>query len=289
VDNTTAVNEGLMAVIPNKIFKMRAVFNLVKDLNFEGQVGFICLKKNERKEPASCVAVTTLHNITEIKDKPAAAYVQSTAFCPDYNLGLPFPEAGIKLINIAPFELSPSQELSIPWKHGIDIAWSSMVITTADAPKIVETSFERVHDGFGYKVRQKIGIGVYSDTGATKTTVGNPNVSKEEVVRIYGPPKTMHIYTGEITMVSTHHIEYHINAFQGCSGAIVFLLGLETQPGDSGVTLGDVGKAIAVHAGAHPVRSRTWASNSLPNLYDCKYCHLILQSFHYSASSVFQS
>jgi hypothetical protein len=241
-----------MAVIPNKIFKMRTVFELVKDLNFEGQVGFICLEMNERKEPVSCVAVTALHNIAEIKDNPAATYVRSTALCPSYNMGLPFPEAGIKRSNIAPFELSPSQESSIPWKHGIDIAWSSKVITTADAPEIVETSFESVRGGFGYKVGQKIGIGVYSDTGATKTTVGNPNVSEEELVRIYGPPKAIHIYTGKITMVSTHHIEYDINSFEGCSGAVVFLLGLETQPVDSGVTLDDVGKAIAVHVGAHP-------------------------------------
>jgi hypothetical protein len=98
--------------------------------------------------------------------------------------------APIKRINIAPFDLSPSQELSIPWKHGIDIAWSSKVITSVDAPEIVESSFERVRGGFGYKVGQKIGIGVYSDIGATKTTAGNPNVSKEEVARIYGPPKT---------------------------------------------------------------------------------------------------
>lgn len=73
-----------------------------------------------------------------------------------------------------------------------------------------------------------------------------------ELLRIYGPPKTAHIYTGKITMVSEHHIEYDINSFEGCSGAVVFLLGLETQPNDSGVTHDDVGKAIAVHAGAHP-------------------------------------
>jgi hypothetical protein len=93
VDNTSAVNEELMAVIPNKIFKMRTVFELVKDLNFEGQVGFICLEMNERKEPVSCVAVTALHNIAEIKDNPiTATYVRSTVLCPSYNRGFHFPK-----------------------------------------------------------------------------------------------------------------------------------------------------------------------------------------------------
>jgi hypothetical protein len=81
--------------------------------------------------------------------------------------------------------------------------------------------------------------------------VGNPNVSQGELNRIYGPPKKTHIYTGTITLTSTHHIEYDINAFEGCSGAVVFLLGLETQPANAGVTLKDVGKVIAVHAGSH--------------------------------------
>jgi len=54
------------------------------------------------------------------------------------------------------------------------------------ALEIVERSFERVRDDFEYKVGLKIGIGVYSDTGVTKTTMGNPNVMEEELVRIYG-------------------------------------------------------------------------------------------------------
>jgi hypothetical protein len=249
LDNTAAVNEELMAVIPNKIFKMRTLFELDTDFNFEGQVGFICLKKNEQNEPVSCVAVSALHNIAEVKDKPAAKFVRSTALAPDCSFGLPFPEAGMRFVDMTPYELSPCQELSIPWKHGIDIAWSSKVVTTVG---IVEHSFERVHPGFEYKVGQKVGIGIYSDTGATGTTVGDPNVTKEELARIYGPPKKRHIYTGKITMVGAHHIEYDINSFEGCSGAVVFLLGVETQPSDSGVTRDDAGKAIAVHAGAHP-------------------------------------
>jgi hypothetical protein len=62
VDIIIAVNEELMAVIPLKVCKMLSVFEKgVADLNFEGQVGFICVGKNECNEPTSCVAVTALH------------------------------------------------------------------------------------------------------------------------------------------------------------------------------------------------------------------------------------
>jgi hypothetical protein len=186
LDNTAAVNEELMAVIPNKIFKMRTLFELDTDLNFQGQVGFICLETNEQNEPVSCVAVSALRNIAEVKDKPAAKFVRSTALAPDCSFGLPFPEAGMRFVDMTPYELSQSQELSIPWKYGIDIAWSSKVVTTAG---IVEHSFERVHPGFEYKVGQNVGIGIYSDTGATATKVGDPYITKKELDRIYGPPQ----------------------------------------------------------------------------------------------------
>ena len=49
--------------------------------------------------------------------------------------------------------------------------------------------------------------------------------------------------------MADHHIKYDINSFAGCSGAVVFLLDVN-QPGS--VREDDHGKAIAIHAGAHP-------------------------------------
>jgi len=95
---------------------------------------------------------------------------------------------------------------------------------------------------------------LYSNTGATPKTVlgGYAHIQQPELNRIYGPAKHTHIYTGEISHVGSQHIEYTINTFEGCSRAIVFLLGCEAQPADLGVMLKDVGKAIAVHTGVHP-------------------------------------
>lgn len=259
IDNGAEVNEELLAVIPKKARRMQTIFQKgYVDLNFEGQIGFVCVAKDHQSgEPKSCVPVTAIHNIAQIKDSPEAEYVRSTAMFHTFNTGIPFPEAGgAEPDTLTPYELVSSTESSVPWKYGIDIAWSSLRITaTPSSPAslhIVASCFERVRDSFVCWEGQRVGIAIYSETGATPSTAGVPYVAQAELDRIYGPPRHTHIYTGKITFVGSHHIEYDINAFEGCAGAIVFLLGLETQPKDSGVTINDVGKAIAVHAGAHP-------------------------------------
>jgi hypothetical protein len=55
------------------------------------------------------------------------------------------------------------------------------------------------------------------------------------------------IYTGEITYVGMYHIEHNINTYDGCSGAIIFLLDTDDQLAT--VNQEDRGKAIAVHVG----------------------------------------
>ena len=75
-------------------------------------------------------------------------------------------------------------------------------------------------------------------------------ISKEELEAIYGQPNKVNIYTGEITHVGEKHIEYDVNSFTSCSGAIVFLLD-KGQPESVDPNL-DHGKAVAIHAGAHP-------------------------------------
>ena len=74
-------------------------------------------------------------------------------------------------------------------------------------------------------------------------------LTQTDLEGIYGRPDAVNIYTGQITLVGEKHIEYDINTFTGCSGAIVFLLD-QGQPDSVDPT--DYGKAIAVHSGAHP-------------------------------------
>lgn len=75
----------------------------------------------------------------------------------------------------------------------------------------------------------------------------NDTVTAADLEKLFGPAGAITIYTGKITFVGDHHIEYSVNSFKGCSGAIVFLLNYD-QPEES-VKKSDYGKAIAVHAG----------------------------------------
>jgi len=117
---------------------------------------------------------------------------------------------------------------------------------------IVEKCFQRVHNGFVIREGQSVGITIYSKTGATPAFTKNPDVAQAELDWIYGPARQTHIYMEKITHIGSHHIECNINSFEGCTRVIIFLLGFETQPEDSGVTANDIGKAIAVYAGTHP-------------------------------------
>lgn len=76
-------------------------------------------------------------------------------------------------------------------------------------------------------------------------------IDEEKLAKLYGKPNVPNIYTGTIKAVGegSNHIEYDLNTFTGCAGAIVFLLD-KHQP--ESVDPSDFGKAIAVHAGAHP-------------------------------------
>jgi hypothetical protein len=259
VDNGARVSEDFVVRVREKAFKLSIVFqDRTTQKHFEGQVGFICMVGEDGLEdqPKSCLPVTALHNITKPKDSPNAVFHHSTALLPNCTTGLSFPEAGTDPDSLEAVDLYPNNEMSIPWKHGIDIAWGDAPITSSSddpaALEIVRNSFQMVRDTFNLKKGQTVGIAVYSDTGATAKTVGDKILSQSELDKIYGPAGTTHIYTGTISFVGEHHIEYDLNSFEGCSGAIVFLLNLEAQPADSGVLSTDVGKAIAVHAGAHP-------------------------------------
>ena len=75
------------------------------------------------------------------------------------------------------------------------------------------------------------------------------DMDETEIKRIYGEHGQVNIYTGIILYVGMNHIEYDINGFTGCSGAIVFLTDV-SQP--NSVDSCDVGMAVAIHSGSHP-------------------------------------
>jgi hypothetical protein len=118
-------------------------------------------------------------------------------------------------------------------------------------------SFGAVRHDFIPLKGMQVGIAVLftSDSKPTNKTiagVGQEEVTMEpeDIENVFGKPGVVNIYTGKILFVGTKHIEYDMNSFTGCSGAVVFLLAGEDQ--HNSVQMCDHGKAIAIHAGAHP-------------------------------------
>eukprot|EP00978_Attheya_sp_CCMP212_P017690 scaffold47390_cov49-Attheya_sp.AAC.4 len=123
------------------------------------------------------------------------------------------------------------------------------------------------------KIGQKVGMAVMfpKDAKPTKKTIAGAfehevDMEETEIKKIYGEYGQVNIYTGEIMYIGMDHIEYGINSFTGCSGGIVFLTD-EGQP-DS-VDSCDIGKAVAIHSGSHPVmgdRNFGFIINRLPTM-----------------------
>ncbi|KAL3908894.1 MAG: hypothetical protein SGILL_008308, partial [Bacillariaceae sp.] len=142
------------------------------------------------------------------------------------------------------------------WPYGIDIAVGPLtdMVTTGATSEFA--SFGAVRRSFRLEVGQKVGIAVIFTIKSkpTKFSVAGvgereKNISEDKLQKLYGVPNEVNIYTGTITYVGEHHIEYDMNTFTGCSGAIVFLLD-RNQP--KSVQQCDYGKAVAVHGGSHP-------------------------------------
>jgi hypothetical protein len=255
IDNGANISEDMAAQVQNKACKMQTVFvKHATESFFDRQVGFLKDFKGDPGDPRACTPVTALHNITQVKDH---VYSRSSAIFPDNTGRVIFAEADRSAESLEVIDLaSPTAELSYPWKHGVDIAWGNAIPVRDDDPvsiHIAKYSFDKVREGFQYKAGQKVGITVYSDTGATPKTAGTLDIDQERLDQIYGRRRHTHIYTGKITYVGEQHIEDDVNAFEGCSGAIVFLLNTD-QPNDSGVTVKDYGTAIAVLLGVIPTR-----------------------------------
>ena len=103
--------------------------------------------------------------------------------------------------------------------------------------------FQKVPSDYQYQAGERVGILVSTlnvkKTATPKTAcTGHVNCTQDELDLIFGKPGGISLYTGVITVVGEDHIEYTINTFKGCSGAIVFLLDGPHR-----------GKAIAIHVG----------------------------------------
>ena len=144
-------------------------------------------------------------------------------------------------------------------EYGFDMSVAPYIEDSENPSCMARVSFDRIRmKTEKLQKGMKVGMAVFFTEKAQptrETIVGidgtkiPQNFSEAQIESYFGQPDRVNIYTGEILYVGEKHIEYDINSFTGCSGAIVFVLDTN-QP--AWVDQHDWGKAIAIHSGAHP-------------------------------------
>jgi hypothetical protein len=106
--------------------------------------------------------------------------------------------------------------------------------------------FGQVPDTFELRKGHKIGIAVFRTYEITHEDAEAPPYV--ELTKVYGQQHQACIYTGTVTEISANGKTFlhDINTFEGCSGAVVFLLD-QNQPSDVTDTLH--GLAVGIHSG----------------------------------------
>ncbi|KAL3903806.1 MAG: hypothetical protein SGILL_010307 [Bacillariaceae sp.] len=207
----------------------------------------------------SVFGITAKHNLRTVTDPFQQVYVPTTA---QFKLPRRFAKLVSKDLGWKPTKAdiidlrAGAEALPAVLEYGVDISVGELIKSPSEFVTEKKKSFARVRKGFRPARGQKVGIAVWfpEESKPNQTTVAGAFESKidisDDLLRaIFGEHGRVNIYTGVIKYVGGNFIEYDINSFTGCSGAIVFLLDCD-QP-DS-VDPHDYGKAIAIHCGAHP-------------------------------------
>jgi hypothetical protein len=201
--------------------------------------------------------VTAKHNLMskQLEDDDTTQTLESYSTSFRQQGGRPF-RTHFGDLNCSPPEVGVVLRDGQLWKKGVDVSWGQAITPQVLGETVFDNisrdvgKFEMVAADFQYEEHQKVGFAIFNPfkvTGSNCQRAGDhQDVPEDELEQLFGPAGSVTIYTGEITYVGDDHIEYSINSFKGCSGAIVFLLNYG-QP--ESLNRSYYGKAIAVHAG----------------------------------------
>eukprot|EP00797_Seminavis_robusta_P013133 Sro2021_g311420.1 n/a (189) ;mRNA; r:5019-5585 len=87
----------------------------------------------------------------------------------------------------------------------------------------------------------------FNDENLYTVNEWDSNLSRDDIMELFGDDYSTSIYTGQITSLSDDRkvFGHDINSYKGCSGAIIFLL----DKNQAELIKNDVGKAIGIHVG----------------------------------------
>jgi hypothetical protein len=190
--------------------------------------------------------VTAKHNLESCIDE---AFIRTTVrFVDGHETDITMPDGGCILAGEDEIEVRAATEDSsaLTW-NGQDVSFGAKFENPSNALTRRPRLFEKVPDVRSVlQVGHKIGISIYRTFDITHKDARAPsNVVLED---FYGQKLQACIYTGEVTEISAKAQTFchNINTFEGCSGAVVFLLDRNQQ-----VELEDTfhGMAVGVHVG----------------------------------------
>jgi len=208
-----------------------------------GQLGFLLSSDDDDKQGEEDMEmkprlVTAQHNIV-LEKKYRYLYAAT-------NIGadpcvIDFPEACDKKVEeLRALPLRRATEFSARkyiWEHGKQgTEWGEFAGRTPPDVMKREHCFSMVRKDFKIGKGQRVGIAVCmppDEALCPSLRKAYPHLQEETLRGIFGRAKDRkaNIYAGEIQYVGERHIEYDLNSFEGCSGAIVFLLD-KGQPED---------------------------------------------------------
>lgn len=187
--------------------------------------------------------VTAKYNLESCHDE---RYRRTTVKSPDgLDQDLIMPDGGCTLIDEITVRAATADTLKVTW-DAEDVSFGEKVTDTSSSLTKKPRHFVKAPNGFRLRVGQKIGMAVYRTFDITHEDAKAPtNVSLEDV---YGKKLQACVYTGIVTEVSENDQTFchSINAFEGCSGAVVFLLDQNQE-----VQVEDEfhGMAVGIHVG----------------------------------------
>jgi hypothetical protein len=224
-------------------------------------------KRNKRRrvsfsEFASYKArpVTAKHNLELVEDD--RAYLRtSVKFVDGPEKDVSMPDGGCTMTGEVEVRSGMNDTAPLFWAAGEVSFGREIVHPNSSLTKKPRIFFVKAPATFRLQVGHKIGMSVYRTFGITHADAGAP--ISVCLADIYGPKHQVCIYTGEVTEVSEQSDTFchSINTFEGCSGAVIFLL---DQDQDAQQEVAD-GMAVGIHVGGGWTQSQTTTSDVCSN------------------------
>ncbi|KAL3906697.1 MAG: hypothetical protein SGARI_003882 [Bacillariaceae sp.] len=241
------------------------------NVNYYGQGGFIRGAKIDTKARSSgdreaspkrarvafeedlnyeATPVTAKHNLRN-DDSEKYSRTVATAFDAVEEDVLFSADGGCKMTKTIEIRAATDTKKAIEWSEDA-ISFGDVIADPSSLLTKDSRLFEVVPDTFSLRVGHRIGLLVYRTFDIThKDAKASLNTN---LMQVYGEKYQVCIYTGRVTEVSANGRTFchDINAFKGCSGAIVFLLDLnqsEDVPEDFH------GRAVGINVGGMDTES----------------------------------